>query len=106
MVKYLSLWFANPNAPWPTDPVESAKLNELAWASLDHKLQTGDMEEIGFSRMEDQDMLLRTEKPKISSAGCPDLPPSICEPHEVVPYETAKEVMRGVLKAQPEAMKR
>ena len=28
MAKFLVIWRMNPNAPWPTDPAESAKIAE------------------------------------------------------------------------------
>ncbi|MGZ7171893.1 MAG: hypothetical protein ACXVI1_11920 [Halobacteriota archaeon] len=35
MAKFLSLWRLNPSAPWPTDPAEGEKLNEMMWAAIE-----------------------------------------------------------------------
>jgi hypothetical protein len=103
MAKFLSVWRYNLNAPWPTDPTESEKINETLLAATDNLLKAGEFQEFGFfpdgmggyaiSTGESKDMLRRawTLTPLILS-----------EVHEIVPYETGKEVMRAFFKAQAE----
>jgi hypothetical protein len=99
MAKFLSLWRYNLNAPWPTDPIESEKINEMLLAATDNLLETGEFQEFGFfpdgmggyavSTGDAKDVLRRawTLTPLILS-----------EVHEMVPYETGKEVIRGIAK--------
>ena len=35
------------DAPWPTDPVEMAKLSEMLFAAIDNALKTGKLLEFG-----------------------------------------------------------
>jgi hypothetical protein len=105
MAKFLSIWRYNLNAPWPTDPTESEKINEMLLAATDNLLKTGELLEFGFfpdgmggyaiSTGDSKDMLRRawTFTPLILS-----------EVREMVPYETGKEVMRELFKAQAEQM--
>jgi hypothetical protein len=39
MAKFLSLWRYNPNAPWPIDPTEMAKIWKMFFAELDDKFK-------------------------------------------------------------------
>ena len=48
MAKYLTSWRSNPNAPWPSDPIESAKLTEMMFAGIDDGLRNGQILEFGF----------------------------------------------------------
>ena len=71
MAKTLNIWHYNMSAPWPTDPVEMAKVSEMLFAAIDNALKTGQLLEFGTFRMEWEDMQLPTEKPKIRLGGCP-----------------------------------
>jgi hypothetical protein len=42
------LWCYNLNAPWPMDPAEGEKLNEMMFAAIDDCLKTGEVLEFGF----------------------------------------------------------
>jgi hypothetical protein len=105
MAKFLNVWHYNMSAPWPTDPVEMAKVSEMMFAMLDKALKEGLLLEFGFfpdgmggyaiAEGESKDSLRRT------SGFFPWVMPEV---HEMVPYETGKEVLRGVFKAQAEAM--
>ena len=48
MGKYLTLWTQNPVAPWPTDPAEALKLNEVFWATMDGLMKKGEVTEFGW----------------------------------------------------------
>jgi hypothetical protein len=105
MAKWLNIWRYSPTAPWPTDPVEMTKLSEMMFAMLDSALKQGALLEFGYfpdgtggyaiSEGEAKDQLRR-----VTSYA----PWIIAETHEMIPYETGKEIVRGVWKAQAEAM--
>jgi hypothetical protein len=105
MAKFLNVWHYNPSAPWPTDPVEMAKLSEMLWAAIDNALKTGALLEFGYfpdgwggyaiAEGESKDTLGRV------SAFFPWVMPEV---YEMIPHETGKEVLRGVMKARAEAM--
>ena len=48
MARHLVLWRMNSAAPWPTDPSEGIKLNEMMWMAIDSFKQEGLLEEFGF----------------------------------------------------------
>jgi hypothetical protein len=105
MAKFLNVWHYNMSAPWPTDPIEMAKLTEMLFAAIDNALKTGKLLEFGYfpdgmggyaiSNGEAKDSLGRV------SGFFPWVIPEV---HEMIPHETGKEVLRGVMKAQAEAM--
>jgi hypothetical protein len=105
MAKFLGVWRLNPNAPWPTDPVEMTKVAEMLFAAADNSFKEGKMLEFGFFPD-------GTSGYAITSGDAKDefrhtfssFPWVVGEVHEIVPYETGKEVMRAVMKAQAEAM--
>ena len=105
MGKTMILWRANPNAPWPVDPVEGAKLNEMLWVGIDSMLKSGKMLEFGFFPDATSGYAITTEDPTGQYAGAFSMYPFIVsEIHEIVPYETGKEIGRGVFKATAEQM--
>jgi len=91
----------------PTDPTEMAKLSEMMFAMIDAALKTGDLLEFGYfpdrtggyaiTRGEGKDQLRRV------TAYTPWI---VADVREMVPHETGKEILRGVFKAQVEAMNR
>ena len=107
MAKFLNLWSFNPTAPWPTDPVETLKLSDMMYAELDKLLQTGELQEFGFFLDGTSGYAIAGGESKDTFKRVYSFYPFIeSEVHEIVPYETGKEVARGVLKAKAEAMKR
>jgi hypothetical protein len=84
-----------------------ARLFETRFAANDTLLQTGEVQEIGWfldgksgyviSSGESKDQFRRS-----FSAS----PFAVMEVYEIVPFETVKEVVKGVLKAKAEAVKR
>jgi len=94
-------------APWPTDPAEAAKVNEMLFAAMDNLLQTGEVQEFGF-------FLGATSGYVIAGGDSVDefrrsysfYPFVESEVHEIVPYEAGRDVAREVVKAKAEAMKR
>ena len=107
MAKFLNVWHYNNSAPWPTDPVEMTKLTEMMFTAIDAALKTGDLLEFGYfpdrtggyaiTRGEGKDQLRRV------TAYTPWI---VADVREMVPHETGKEILRGVFKAQVEAMNR
>jgi hypothetical protein len=105
MAKFLNTWHMNPVAPWPTDPAEMTQLSEMLFAMLDKGLKEDGLLEFGYFpdgtsgyaivSGEAKDMFTRTFS---------FYPWIVSEVREMIPYETGKEIMRGVLKAEAEAM--
>jgi hypothetical protein len=107
MAKFLSLWRIGPSAPWPTDPTELAEVYETLFAEIDNMLKEGELLETGFFQGATSGYVLATGEAKDSFKRAFSFYPFFeIEGREIVPYETGKEVMRGVLKAKAEAMKR
>jgi hypothetical protein len=106
MAKYLTLWHLNPNAV-PLDPAEHVKLNEMLYAMMDNMLKTGEITEFGF-------FLEVSAGYTMSEGGSADtfrkgtqfFPFVTVEVREIIPYETGKEILRGVMKARAEASKK
>ena len=48
MAKYLVLWRKNPTAPWPTDPAELLKFNEMMWGLFDLQNKSGGVKDYGY----------------------------------------------------------
>jgi hypothetical protein len=106
MAKFLNTWHMNPVGPWPTDPAETAKLSEMLFAMLDKALKEGELLEFGYfpngtsgyaivSGAEGKDMFRRAFS---------FYPWIVSEVREMIPYETGKEIMRAVMKAEVEQM--
>lgn len=107
MAKFLALWRFNPTAPWPTDPVEAAELFETRFAANDTLLQTGEVQEIGrFLDGKSGYVIASGESKDQFGRSFAAFPFAAMEVHEIVPFETVKEVVKGVLKAKAEAVKR
>ena len=108
MAKYLNLWRKNPMAPWPTDPAEAAKLNEMLWAAVDNSMKTGEIKEFGFFLDGTSGYTIVEGEPADALKGSASFCPFVehVEMLEIVPYETEKEILRGVMKAKVEAMKK
>ncbi len=105
MAKFLNVWRIDPNAPWPTDPVESAKLAEMMFAAIDNLLKTGETLEFGFFTDGRSGYAIATGESKDAFAHTFSFLPWIeSDVQEMLPYETGKEVMRAVKKAQAEQM--
>jgi hypothetical protein len=105
MAKFVEFWRMNPNAPWPTDPAEALKLYEMLFAATDNLLKTGVLLEFGlFQNATSGYGIVSGETKDAFKKATAFLPWIEIESHEVVPHETAKEIVRGVLKAQAEQM--
>ncbi len=107
MAKFLNVWHYNNSAPWPTDPVEMTKLTEMMFAAIDAALKTGDVLEFGFFPDGQSGYSIASGESKDTLRRVSGFTPwVVSEVYEMVPYETGKETLRGVYKAQAEAMKR
>ena len=106
MAKFLILWRVNPMM-MPHDPVEHVTLNEKMWATIDNMMKTGEIREEGFFLDGTSGYTLVEGEPadvlKVSASFRPFVDSAV---HEIVPYETGKEVVRGILKARKEAAKK
>jgi hypothetical protein len=107
MAKFLGLWRFNPIAPMPTDPIEVEKMLETMFAAMDNLIKTGEVLEFGFFPEATSGYAITSGGSTGQFRGSFSFYPFVgIEVHEIVPYEKGKEIMRGVLKAQAEAMKR
>ena len=106
MGRFLVLWRQNPQAPWPTNPVEALKLNEMMWAGLDGQIQKGDVKEIGWFMDGSSGYVIAEGASTVILGDIAMFQPWIeVEVHEIIDHEEAKETFRAVLKAQAEAAK-
>ena len=107
MAKFLVLWRFNPSALWPTDPTGMVMGMEMMFALVDNNLQKSETLEFGYFPDGKSGYAIITGEAKDVFARTFAFYPWLeADVHEMVPYETGKEIARGVLKAQAEAMKR
>ncbi|MGA7076556.1 MAG: hypothetical protein WBZ42_08455 [Halobacteriota archaeon] len=107
IAKFMVMWRYNPMAPWPADPTEIAKMWEMMWAGIDNNLKTGETLELGYFANATSGYGISSGETKDQFRHAYSFYPFFdIEVHEIVPYETGKEIMKGVMKAQAEAMKR
>jgi hypothetical protein len=108
MAKFMCLWHGNPGAPWPTelDVAEDKKFNDMLWAVIDNWLKTGEMLEFGFFPDGKSGYAIVTgdSKDVLRLAMLWYFPFIELEVHEIVLYETGKEIMDRVYKEYGEAM--
>jgi hypothetical protein len=92
-------------AQWPTDPTEVMQIMEMTWAAFDKDIKSGRMLECGwFANGSSGYVLSAGEDAKAEfAAGFANFQ-VLTEVHEVLDYETGKEIVRQVLKAQAEQM--
>jgi hypothetical protein len=99
------LWCYNLNAPWPMDPAEGEKLNEMMFAAIDDCLKTGEVLEFGFFPDGMGGYAISGSSKDVFKLSSSIGPFILVEEHEIVPYETGREVMKELFKAQAEAIK-
>jgi hypothetical protein len=101
MAKFLVLWRVNPNAPWPQDPAELAKLNEMLFAATESGIKAGQIQESGYFLDGTSGCNVRTGESKdVIMDASSVLPWIVVEVHEMVPLETAKEAVGEASKAR------
>jgi hypothetical protein len=106
MAKFLNMWRINPMAV-SLDPAEQAKVFEMTWAMLDKAMESGRLLEFGyFPDGVSGYTILQGEAKDAYRATLSYYPWVISDVHEMVPYETGKEISREVMKARTEMMKR
>jgi hypothetical protein len=107
MAKFLSLWHLNLMAPWPADPVENAKVFEMLYAGMDEHLKAARIKEFGYFLDGTSGYLIGEGESIDAFRGALSFYPFIVgEPREIVPHEIGRAVMREVMKAKAEAMKK
>jgi hypothetical protein len=95
----------NPNASWPTDPAEALQVQEMMFAAIDKALKEGELREFGCFPNGRSGCATDTGEAKDEFARAFSFYPFIeIDVQEIVPWETAKETMRGIMKAQAEQM--
>jgi hypothetical protein len=106
MAKYMAIWRANPSAPWPMDPSEAMQRDEMRFAFLDEGLKSGQLLEYGwFADGTSGYVISEGEDAKgILAMAFAAHPWFQREVHEIIDYETGKELARQVLKAKVQQM--
>jgi hypothetical protein len=106
MAKYMDLWRFNPSGPWPTDPTEAMQFFEMMWAAIDKDIKSGQVLEFGLFENGTSGYVLRAGEDAKAEfmVGFANFPWIEMEVHEIIDYETGKEIARQVLKAQAEQM--
>ncbi|MGB8311397.1 MAG: hypothetical protein WCE81_05995 [Halobacteriota archaeon] len=107
MAKYLVLWRLSPTAPWPTDPAEVIKLNEMLFAAADNLIKAGVIKEHGFFLAGGGYTIYEIESLEAFRVA-QMLHPFVeaVKVEEMVPYERGKEIVREAWTAKAEAMKK
>jgi hypothetical protein len=105
MAKFINIWRARPTAPWPTDPAEMVKLNEIMFEAIDSLIKAEKTIEFGyFADARSGYAIAEGDAKEAFERAFTFIPWIESEMHEIIPYETGKEAMRRVKKAQAEAM--
>jgi len=105
MAKFMTLWRANPSAPWPTDPAAATQGFEMMFAAVDEGLKSGLILEFGlFPNVLSGYIIYSGEAKDVYMRGFANYPWIQNEAHEIIDYETGRAIARQVLKAQAEQM--
>jgi len=106
MARFLVLWRRNPVAPWPTDPVEYLKLQERIWAGIDNLMKKSEVKEFGLFLDGISGYAIGEGDSATAFKNVSMFVPYFeSEVHEIIDYEKAKEILRGLMKARAEAAK-
>ncbi len=105
MAKHMILWRCNTSARWPIDPVASTQLIEMMYAAIDEEWKSGRILDYGcFAEGKSGYAIVSGEAKEVLARAFANYPWYLFEVHELIDYETEKEVMRAVMKAQVEQM--
>ena len=107
LTKFLVLWRRRDAAQWPTSPTDYLKLQEMQWAAIDGLLKKGEIKEFGlfldgvsgYCMGEGDGATVFKDVAMFSHFYDFDV-------SEIIPFEKGKEILRSVMKAQMEAMKK
>ena len=106
MARFLILGRTNWAAPWPTDPSEELKMEEMYYAAVEEAIKKGEIEDIGFfTDGQSGYMIVKGEATDIYRMTLAN-PYYFYEIHEIIPLEKAKEIELAVLKDRIEAAKK
>jgi len=98
VAKYLLLARTNWAAPWPTDPSEELKMEEMGYAALEEAMKKGEIEDIGFfTDGQSGYAIIRGEATDVYRMALEN-PYFSYEVHEIIPLEKAKKIEISVLK--------
>lgn len=101
------LWRSNLMAPWPQEPGGYLELMEKIWAGVDSLIKKGLVKEVGtFLDGMSGYTIVEGEAAEVYNAIGMFIPYTLCEVHEIMPYEKGKEIDRARLKALIEATTR
>lgn len=113
MARFLVLWRMNPAALplMPKDPSESLKLHERWYAGIADSIKKGEIEEFGFFLDTSAGgasgyAISKGEATDILRAAWMQLPYTLFEVHEMIPFEKGKEITMALVKAMIQAVKK
>jgi hypothetical protein len=107
VARFMSLWRANPSAPWPADPSKLLEFYEMIWATIDGLIKKGEIEEWGIFPDANVGFVIgKGETVDVFRNASMFIPYFDNEIHEIISYEKAKEILRANLKARIKAMKK
>jgi len=100
MGKYLTIWTLNPSTPWPQDPGEALKLNEMLWAAMDDLMKKGEIIDFGWF-LDGKSGYAIGEGDSVTTFTNVNMFGTYFNMtvEEIIPYEVGKQVNRARLKA-------
>jgi hypothetical protein len=107
MARFLVVWHTNPVAPWPTNPEEYLKLQEMMWAGMDNLMRQGQVKEFGYFADGRSGYSIGEGETADTFRSVSLFSPYIeCEVHEIIPYEKGKKIVRDVCAIMKAAVQR
>lgn len=102
----MTIWRRNPSAPWPIDPTEAKQHDEMRFAFIDEGLKSGRILDFGWFADGTSGYVISSGESGqgVLAMAFAAHPWFEREVHEIIDYETGKEIDRQVLKAQAEQM--
>lgn len=105
MAKYLGIWRINGTA-LPSDPAKQMQGIEMILGQIETALKEGQIEEFGFFLNGSSGYaIVNGETADAFGAAISFFPWMESEVHEMVPFETGKEITKQVIKYQTDAMR-
>ena len=106
MARFLILGRTNWAAPWPTDPSEELKMQEMYYAAVEESIKKGEIEDIGyFTDGQSGYAIVNAEATDVYRMSLAN-DYYLWEIHEIIPLEKAKEIELAVIKDKVEAAKK
>jgi hypothetical protein len=106
VARFLILGRANLAAPWPTDPSEELKMEEMYYAAVEESMKKGEIEDIGFfTDGQSGYVIVEGEATDVYRLTLEN-PYYNYEIHEIISLKKAKEIELAVLRDNVKAAKK